>query len=66
MGPAVEIQTFDKFTLLGQRWFFRIVDVGNNEILSASQTYKTKAQRNKTANRLAYLMGCAVVAGPRR
>lgn len=66
MGPAVEIQTFDKFTLLGQRWFFRIVDCGNSEILAASQTYKTKAQRGRTANRLAYYLGCAVVAGKLR
>lgn len=66
MGPAVEIQTFDKLTIVGKRWFFRIVDVGNNEILAPSQTYKTKAQRNKTANRLGYLMGCAVVAGKPR
>lgn len=66
MGPGVEIQTFDKLTLFGQRWFFRLVDCGNNEILAFSQTYKTKAQRNKTANRLAYMMGCAVVPGKPR
>lgn len=66
MGPAIEIQTFDKFTLLGQRWFFRLVDCGNSEILAASQAYKTKIQRNKTSNRLAYYLGCAVVPGKLR
>ena len=66
MGPAEEIQTFEKVTLLGKRFFFRCVDVGNNEILFPSQTYKTKKQRDKTALRLAYSLGCAVVPGKPR
>lgn len=66
MGPAVEIQAFDKFTLRGWRWFFRIVDCGNNEILASSEAYNSKAARDRTANRLAYAMGCAVVPGKPR
>lgn len=66
MGPAEEIQTFEKPTLLGKRYFFRCVDVGNNEVLFPSQTYKTKKQRDKTALRLAYSLGCAVVPGKPR
>lgn len=66
MGPAEEIQTFENKTLLGRRFYFRCVDTGNNEILFPSQTYKTKAQRDKTAIRLAYSLGCAVVPGKRR
>lgn len=66
MGPAEEIQTFERPTLLGKRYFFRIVDVGNNEILAASQVYKTKQQRDKTALRLSYGLACAIVAGKRQ
>lgn len=66
MGPAIEIQTFDKLTLFGHRWYFRLVDCGNNEILAASEAYNSKAARNKTANRLAYNLGSAVVASKPR
>lgn len=66
MGPAEEIQTFHRATLRGWRWFFRIVDCGNNEILAQSQPYKTRVQRDKTALRLAYGLACAVVASGRR
>lgn len=66
MGPAVEIQTFESRKLLGLRYFFRVVDRRNWETLSASQTYKTKEQRNETATRLAYLMGCDVIPGKPR
>lgn len=66
MGPAVEIQTFESKKLLGLRYFFRIVDTRNWETLAPSQTYKTKKQRNETATRLAYLLGCAVVPGKPR
>lgn len=63
MGPAEEIQTFDRMTLRGRRWFFRIVDVGNNEILAPSQPYKSKWGRDKTARRLSRSLGCAIVEG---
>lgn len=63
MGPAEEIQTFERQTLVGRRYFFRIIDVGNNEILAPSQTYKSERQRDKTADRLATRMGCRVVPG---
>lgn len=66
MGPSEEIQTFERKSLLGPRYFFRIVDVGNNEIIAASQTYKSKKGRDKTAIRLAYSLGCAVVPGKHR
>lgn len=61
MGPGIEISTFVRGTLLGKRFFFRVVDTGNWEILSASQPYKTKHQRDETANRLARLIGCPVI-----
>ena len=66
MGPAEEIETFDKLTLLGPRWFFRVVDTGNNEILAQSQSYKSKYQRDRTARRLGARMGCNVVPGKAR
>lgn len=63
MGPAVEIQTFEAKGLLGRRFYFRGVDTRNWETLFPSQPYKTKKQRDETATRLAYLMGCAVIPG---
>lgn len=66
MGPGIAVETFERFTLLGPRWFFRIVDTGNAEILAPSQAYKAPYQRDKTANRLAGLMGCKVVKGTRK
>lgn len=66
MGPAEAIYTFDRVTLLGKRFFFRIVDAGNNEVLAPSQTYKTERQRDKTARRLAQRMGCPLLKGKPR
>lgn len=63
MGPAMIIQKFERPTLLGKRYFFRIVDAGNNEILAASQTYKTKKQRDETATRFGYSLACPIVQG---
>lgn len=61
MGPGIEIQTFDRLTLLGRRWFFRGVDTGNWEVLFPSQPYKSLAQRNATANRLGRLLNAPVI-----
>lgn len=62
MGPSEEVQTFERTNWLGlPRYFFRIVDVGNNEILAPSQTYKTRWGRDKTARRLGKALGCHVV-----
>lgn len=61
MGPGLEVQTFQRNGLLGCRWFFRIVDTGNNEILSQSQAYRWPGQRNETANRLAKALGCPMI-----
>lgn len=62
MGPSEEVQTFERTNLLGmQRYYFRIVDTGNNEILAPSQTYKTRWGRDKTARRLGKALGCPVV-----
>jgi hypothetical protein len=66
MGPGIEIQTFECLTLLGRRFFFRAIDVGNNEVLFASQTYKSERQRNQTARRLGEAMGAHVMPGRRR
>lgn len=66
MGPGIAIETFDRMTWLGPRWFFRCVDTGNNEILFPSQPYKGPYQRDKTAKRLADLLGCKIVKGKRK
>lgn len=65
-GPGIAVETFERMTLLGPRWFFRIVDTGNSEILAASQKYKGPWQRDKTARRLANLMGAKIVKGKRK
>lgn len=66
MGPGLEVQRFERTTLVGRRWFFRIVDAGNNEILAPSQAYKTIRQRDATAKRLAGALGCPLTEGKRR
>lgn len=65
MGPAEAIETFEKLTLFGPRWFFRLVDTGNSEILAQSQRYKSKWARDKTAKRLAKAISCPVIEGKR-
>lgn len=66
LGSDERVELFDGLTFLGHRWWFRIVDTGNNEGLATGQTYKTMIQRDKTANRLARAMGCPVVEGKRK
>lgn len=52
MGPPYEIRTFDRLGLLGRRWYFRIVDTGNWEIVAQSEAYTRPHARNVTANDL--------------
>jgi hypothetical protein len=66
MGPSEAIETFDRMTWRGPRWFFRIVDAGNHEILAASEAYNSAWSRDKTAKRLAKKMGCPIGTGKRR
>ncbi len=61
MGTGLEIQTFDRLTLLGRRFYFRIVDTGNWEILAPSESYNRPGPRNETANRLSQLIGCPII-----
>lgn len=65
MGPGMEVQVYERQTLLGRRFFFRIVDIGNRERLAASQTYKTERQRDLTAQRFAHVLDCRLVKVPR-
>ena len=60
MGPGMEVQTYERVTLIGRRFFFRIVDTNNYEKLTASQTYKTQKQRDITARRFAGLLACPI------
>lgn len=66
MEPPEIIETFEGLTLFGPRWYFRIVDTRNHEILSQSQRYKSPAARDQTAKRLARRMATYVVEGERR
>lgn len=58
MGPGLEVQLFDRLTLLGRRWYFRISDIGNGEILAQSEAYSRPFGRNETAHRLATALDC--------
>lgn len=60
MGPGMEVQTFERMTFVGRRYFFRIIDVGNREKLASGQTYKTQRQRDLTAKRFAGAIGCPI------
>lgn len=60
MGPGMEVQTYECTTLVGRRYFFRIVDTGNNEKLASGQTYKTERQRDLTAKRFAGAIPCPI------
>ena len=60
------IEKYERMTLLGHRWFFRIVDSENYEILAPSQAYKSARARDKTANRLASALNARIVHGRRK
>ena len=57
MGPGMEVQIFDRLTLRGRRWFFRLVDAGNHETLAQSEAYNSSAARDNTADRFAGVIG---------
>lgn len=56
----VEILT-SRNLLLRQRFWWRLVAQGNNEILASSEMLKDRMHRNTIANRVAEKLGCAVV-----
>lgn len=57
MGPGYEIQTFDRMTLFGRRWYFRVVDCGNWETVAQSEGYNSAKRRDETATNLGMAMG---------
>lgn len=65
-GATERVEIFDRMTLLGRRWYFRIVDAGNHETLAPSEAYNSAAARDKTANRFARALGCPIVEGRRK
>lgn len=66
MGPGMKIETFDGLTLLGRRWWFRVVDVQNGQTLAASESYNSAEARNSTATRLSRALVAPIVKGKRR
>ncbi len=66
MGPGMEVVTFDRITLLGRRWFFRIVSVGNGEALAQSEAYNSARHRDDIAERFARQFGGAPIPAKRR
>ena len=66
MGTGIEVQTFERKGLLGRRFYFRIVDTGNWETLAPSEAYTRAGARDRTARRLAGLIGCAVIPERRK
>lgn len=61
--PALDLEVvkFERRGLLGRRWYFRLIDTRNNEKLSASEGYNSTRARDKMADRLGDVIGCAVV-----
>lgn len=56
MGPGMEVQTFDGLTMFGRRYWFRVVDAGNGEVLASSESYNSAAARDKTGKRFGPLV----------
>lgn len=42
----LRFETFDRMTLRGRRYFFRIVRVGNNESMAQSEAYNRQEPRD--------------------
>lgn len=42
----MRFETFDRLTIFGRRWFFRIVREGNNEPMAQSEAYNSAAKRD--------------------
>ena len=57
----IRFETFERRTLRGKRFFFRIVAEGNNEILAQSQAYKSKQARATAITRIAHGSGVALI-----
>lgn len=53
----IRFETFERVTLRGKRWFFRIVASGNNEVLAQSQTYKAARDRDIAIGRIRHGAG---------
>jgi hypothetical protein len=62
----MRVETFDILSLSGRHWHFRIVDVGNNEILATGESYNSARARDMTAKRLSDALGAPIVKGKRR
>jgi hypothetical protein len=65
MGPAYEIELFERTTWRGKRYFFRCRRIGNGEIIFPSQAYRTKLGRDRTAHELARVMKAPISQVPR-
>lgn len=61
MGAGMEVQTFNRLSLLGRRFYFRIVDAANWEVLAQSEGYTRPGARNETAKRLADALGAPLI-----
>lgn len=42
----LRFETFDRLTIFGRRWFFRIVRNGNNEPMAQSEAYNRPEPRD--------------------
>lgn len=66
MGPGMEVQVFERKSLFGRRWYFRLVDTRNWETLSTSEGYNSARARNETAKRIAETIGCQMMPERRK
>lgn len=61
MGPGYELRAFDKLTLFGRRYFFRIVSAKNWQIVAQSEAYNSRVSRDSTGNGLAAALGTRMI-----
>lgn len=62
----VRFETFDRLTLFGRRFFFRIVANGNNEPLAQSEAYTSKQARTLAITRIAQGSADAIIQEGKR
>lgn len=47
MASKLRIELFDRISIFGRRWYFRVVRLGTNERIAASEAYNSPRARNE-------------------
>lgn len=57
----IRFETYDRLTLRGRRYFFRMVSEGNNEVMSQGQPYRNRASRDIAIGKIKAGAAAAVI-----